>query len=209
MENELTQAEEESSVGRDLSDDALQQIADGYAARLKLPPKRPVRIVICPVGLVGSGKTTVAKVLTERLGLIRVSSDEIRLLLRERGNNFQRVQELGERVLKRFAEQGYSLIIDSDCVTRYSQVEGMVAKTGFKPIWIHIATPEKIILERLRNYRDHWLFSSPEEALENYYRRKPLHAKLDIPFLFVFDTSRDDFAAQLDQATALIENVSA
>ncbi|MDE1944098.1 MAG: hypothetical protein KGH97_01205 [Patescibacteria group bacterium] len=51
----------------------------------ELANRLPRQVFLAPVGRVGAGKTTVVKPLAERLGLVRISSDEIRKLLKERG----------------------------------------------------------------------------------------------------------------------------
>ena len=45
-------------------------------------------LILCPVGLVGAGKTTVLKPISKILNLVRVSSDEIRGILKQEGYNF-------------------------------------------------------------------------------------------------------------------------
>ncbi len=67
-----------------LPDDKMSAIRRLYTSFLKIPEKKPLKqILLCPVGLVGAGKTTVLKPMAEKLNLIRVSTDELREMLKK------------------------------------------------------------------------------------------------------------------------------
>ena len=86
-------------------------------------------------------------------------------------------------------------------IGKYTQKE-----LGIKIIWIHINPPEKFIINKLKNYKKHsLLFKDSEDAINNYLERKPLHKKLNFPFIYNFDPSRPDLKSQLKEATSIIE----
>ncbi|HEY4501428.1 MAG TPA: hypothetical protein VJI70_04195 [Candidatus Paceibacterota bacterium] len=73
-------------------------------------------------------------------------------------------------------------------------------------IWVHINTPEEFILKKLYKTNYTWgLFDNAEEAIQNYYDRKPLHRNINFPFSYTFDLSRSDFPAQIEESAEKIK----
>lgn len=204
----IRKANQESAQGTNLSDDAFEQIVKETEDSLAIPAqKRQPQILLCPVGLIGSGKTTVITPLSERLHLIRISGDEIRKRLASKGYNYLRVLEITSHLVKKYLGLGYSIAIDSDCAGAGRDMIQQTAKKypAINIIWIHIHAPELCILERLRVR--HPSSNDAERMIASYMRRKPLHERLDFPFLYIFDTSRDDLPQQINEAMGLIEAI--
>ena len=187
----------------------INKIAEAYRLQIKIPGKKPEKqFFLCPVGLIGSGKTTVLEILSEKLSLVRVSGDEIRKILKEKEYSLDLTWEIGQKVVVDLARQGYSIAHDTDCATLKTQeyLKELAGELGAKIIWIHIDTPEKVILERMKTPRKSWLFETVEAEMENYYARKPLHQNLAIPFTYTFDTSKDNFNEQIKEGLLAIES---
>ncbi len=198
----------ESIDGLTLDDAAFELITKLYIDQLIVPSERPKRqFFLCPVGLVGAGKSTVMKPLADRLHLVRISTDEIRKLLKEQGYNHVRTAEIAYGIIRDFAQKGYSIAIDADCAgSSVADTIKQAAKAiGAEVLWIHINPPEDFIINKLKNFNHTWLFKDAQDALASYYRRKPLHEKLDFPFIYTFDTSRTDIPQQLNDAVRAIE----
>lgn len=198
----------ESTDGLVVDDAAFARIKNLYIEQLDIPDQIPnLQFFLCPIGLVGAGKTTVTKPLAEHFHLVRVSTDEIRKLLKEQGYNHIKTAELAYSIIGDFAKKGYSIAVDADCAGNNvaSTVMQAAKAIGAKIAWIHINPPEDFILQKLRNFKHTWLFKDADEAIASYYRRKPLHENLDYPFLYTFDTSRPDISRQLDDAIGIIE----
>lgn len=161
-----------------------------------------------PVGLVGSGKTSVLKPLAERLHLLRVSGDGIRRTIQDNDGDLENTWGIGNLVVARFAERGYSIAHDTDGATPKTQesIARQAEKYGVSVIWIHVNPPEDFILEKLKNYPHTWLFSDADEAIANYHARKPLHTDLPMDFTYTFDPSRPDLAEQIKDAVLAIHN---
>lgn len=188
------------------TDSVIRDIASQYEKYLTIPDYKPRnQFILCPVGLVGAGKTTVVKPLSEKLSLIRISGDEIRKLLKERGYGYERVQDISTIVMKKYLERGHSTCNDNDCVTQKTQdiLNAHKKNYGLRLVWIHINPPEKFILDKLRNLKPNWL-GSAERMVENYYQRKSLHENLNFPFIYTFDTSRENLAQQIDETVVII-----
>ena len=91
------------------SEDFIRQIAELYGSEISIPDEKPRnQFILCPVGLVGAGKTTVVKPLSVKLSLVRISGDEIRKLLKEHGHNYDQVQDVATVVARRYLDLGYT-----------------------------------------------------------------------------------------------------
>lgn len=187
--------------------DEVVRIAGIYEKLLDIPSEKPIpQFYVVPVGLVGAGKTTVLSPLCKRLHLLRVSGDEIRKVIKDNNSNPDNTWAVGDFIVKKYAAQGYSIAHDTDGATIKTQESIAKQATEFdiKVVWIHINPPEDFILNKLKNYKHTWLFKDADEAIENYYRRKPLHEKLQLDFAYVFDTSKSNIESQIDAAIPLI-----
>lgn len=202
MKKELLKAAtKESELGKNLSDSALITIAEEYKKTVAIPRfKNTPQIIVCPVGLVGAGKSTTLRPLCKKLGLVRLSSDEVRRLLKKRGYNYLRTIDVVKKVMQDYLKQEYSLAMDGDAIS--PDIRAYVNRFANKTthiIYIHIKPPEKFILNKLKNFKHTWLFKDADDALRNYRRRKPLHKQYlpTIDFYHKFDPSRDDLDRQI------------
>ncbi len=191
----------------ELENEALAEFEESLVV-----PEQPTRrtFVLCPVGLIGSGKSTVIKPLTQMLSLVRISGDEFRELLKKRGLGYESIPRLLPALTKKYVSNGYSVAIDSDCASprNTKAIVEMEHEYGALAIWIHINPPEAFILDKLRHRRP-GLFKDAAEAIANYERRKPLHEHLAMPFMYEIDTSKPDAAARINKmATGIAERVS-
>lgn len=206
MTDEDRLARQESGEGNDLPDAAIVEIFDAYERLIPLPSTHgPRPWILCVVGLVGAGKTTVVKPTSERLGLARVSTDELRILLRDRGYNFLRTRELAKMLIEKYLRKGFGVSIDADNVDpEHQAILQKAADAAQIPIVrIHINPPEAFILDKLQHriqYVPSGILENADAATANYLRRKPLHEKYLslIAFDWTFDTSKTDLAKQID-----------
>ncbi len=211
MNDDIARAEEETAEGKNPTPEELAGLLADFEQGLALPAaQRTPQLLVCPVGLVGAGKSTVIKPLGAKLSLLRISSDEFRHLLKDRGFGYRVVNRAMLALLKKYLALGYSIALDADCAGSAKEFIDQVPQTypDLRVVWLHIDPPESFILDKLRNYKHTWLFTDADEAVANYFRRKPLHAQLDMPFLYTFDTSRPDLDRQIDEAVGLIGKVS-
>lgn len=205
MKKELIKlANQEDTQGKNLSNSKLKEIAKKYEEQIKTPKSKiKKQLILCPVGLVGAGKTTVVKPISKKLDLVRISSDEIRKILKQGGFNYIRTIEIAKIVTLKFLNQGHSIAIDGDCVS--PEIQEYFNELGYKRkiiiIWIHIKPTEKFIINKLKNYKHTWLFKSVVDAIDNYKRRKSLHKKYlsAISFYYKFDTSKDNLDQQINR----------
>ena len=190
-------------------DEIIGEIIEAYKPLIHVPKSRPEKqFFLCPVGLVGSGKTTVLKPLSEKLFLVRISGDEIREILKEHGYDYELTWEIGQKLVREFVKQGYSIAHDTDCATLRTQeyLIKLAQEVGAKIIWIHVNPPEEFIIDKLKNFKHTWLFRDASEAIENYMARKPLHENLSMQFTYTFDTSKANLAEQVENGLVAIKN---
>src|SRR5690348_2793419 len=73
-------------------------------------------LVIGMIGLVGSGKSTVANYLAPRIGATVVSADKIRVELRQEGEKYEKTRAIAEDLATEIIKSGGNVIIDSDFI---------------------------------------------------------------------------------------------
>ncbi|MDA1038555.1 MAG: AAA family ATPase [bacterium] len=197
---------EESKEGEELSDADFEKVLKEYEGQLEFPDNKPERVFfVAIVGLIGTGKTTIMKEISRRLGLLRICTDDIRWMLFDKGYNFERTRELAGKVAFKYADAGYSIGFDSDAAGAFvlKNIDNILLRVPGPIVWLHVTASEKLILERLHESNPDRRYKG-EIAVAHYQRRKALHENLTMPFLYTFDTSRDDVGSQLDEAERLI-----
>lgn len=190
---------------KEVTTEVYEQIKSEYLRQVLIPNLKPsTQYLLCPIGLVGAGKTTVVKPLAEKLSLVRISGDDIRKLFKESGYGYEKVNELAFELINEFISQGYSICIDSDCAGKIERIQKAASKNDLEIVWIHINPPEEFIINKLSNLTPNWL-GTAEEMVENYYERKPLHKDIDLDFTVVFDTSQPDIQNQIENSVSVIK----
>lgn len=185
-----------------------EEIAALYDKKLVLPSIKPSpQFYLVPVGLVGAGKTTVLKPLSSHLNLLRISGDEIRKIIKEIDGPLDKAWEVGRFLVEKYTKQGYSIAHDTDGATPRTQaaIKESSARYKIKVIWIYINPPEQFILNKLRSTKPDFLYESVDEAVADYFRRKPMHEDLNIDFTYEFDTSKPNLEVQIGEAIRAIQ----
>lgn len=195
-------------TGVDISAEALEEVKSEYKKSLVIPDtKLKPQFLLCPVGIVGAGKSTVVLPLADTLSMVRISGDEIRKVLQEKGFNWKKIRTIASELIEEYVVLGYRVAIDSDCAgpeTR-KKIQEIVDTYAIPAVWIHIHPPEEFIINKLRKYNHTWLYEDADQAIENYYARKSLHEHLDIPFSYTFDTSKNNLTTQISECVEIIE----
>ena len=164
--------------------------------------------MLMPVGSIGAGKTTVLKPLTVRLGLVRISTDEVRQMLTEKGYSYEGCRDITHEISKKYLALGYSLAIDANTGSKFGLEYNKKTAEAFpnvRQIFIYVNPPEEFIISKLKNYKHTWLFRNGEDAIEQFYAYKKYFSRPDLPFVYEFDTSRDDLAKQIEEASRAIK----
>jgi len=188
---------------------SLREIENDFRKSLYIPVgKPPQQIFFCPVGLVGAGKTTVTKPISDALGLVRISSDELRKRLKENGHTYESVKEIGKRVATDFINEGYSIAFDMDCGNTEvkSLIDAIIKEKGITALWVHVDSPEEYIFEKFRDHSPSWLADNPRSMIDNYktQKKKREEEETAFDFFFTFDTSKSDIDRQIETFLCLV-----
>ncbi len=196
----------------DLTDEVFREIKGFYKSRLQIPEVKPKKqFLLCPVGVVASGKTTVIKPLAEKLNAVRVSTDEIRQILKERHYNYNRARDMAYEIVKELLDQGYSVGMDANCGSRDRQekIKEIEKRPEIKVIWIRINPPEEFIIQKLKKFKHNWLFKDSDEAIYSFRKSKEKYgdfSNLSLPYVYEFDTSKENLNEQISEAVEIIKN---
>jgi len=76
--------------------------------------RKPIAIAL--IGLVGSGKSSVAKTLSGLIGATVISGDQIRIELRKQGARFEKARLIAENAMREVVRRGGNAILDSDFI---------------------------------------------------------------------------------------------
>lgn len=162
-----------------------------------------------PVGLIGSGKTTVVKLLAEHFGLVRVSTDEIREGLARRGYSFEGAREISHELGVKYLKLGYSIAVDANVGSKNGLAYNEKTRETFpqvRQICIYTNPPEDFIINHLKIRHKPLIFKDAEHAIERFHFHKKQFTLPDFPFVCTFDPSRNDFPEQIKQCIKAIEN---
>lgn len=177
-----------------------EEVLERYLNTIAVSPRARRPFVVGMVGLVGSGKSTVAKALAEELGVIVTSNDAIRRFMNTLGfegdsPNQPLLQFVAEGTTKYLASHKVSHIIDNDLLKFVQVARENIESQGMDFYLVEVTCPEALILERLaqRSQRlTEGIADNDSRVGEaEYRRRKQIHAETPHPrFDFTFDTSK-------------------
>ena len=209
----LEKIEQEAYVwgesGRNAPKEILEKVFQEYEKTLVIPIDKPLpQWILMPVGLMSSGKTTTVTLLADHFKLIRISTDEVRKRLKERGYSYEGCREIVYDMGQKYLKLGYSIAIDANTGSEEGVKYAQKTKEIFPSIpqiFIHVNPPVEFIVEKLQNYKT-WLFKSKEHAIERFYFHKNNLKLPDVPFVYTFDPSKGNFQEQIEEGIAAIEN---
>lgn len=110
--------------------------------------KKPV--IVGLIGLIGSGKTTIAKELTILIGATVVSGDGIRVCLRKEKEKYDNARLIVENVAIEVINKGGNVIVDSDFIDQKKRVslKEKAKKFGAKVVFIRTYADLDVMIGR-------------------------------------------------------------
>lgn len=202
----------------------LQQISGDFLTRIEpnLPVEKTERsFVVAMIGLIGSGRTTVAKMLAVKIrGVVLIQSNSARYLLKEAGMSWgENVRWVLKVVAKDLLARGYSVVFDVNAADEKDRknIEEIASASGAKVLYVRINLNPEIAKSREKAKYDNprWVSSfdnfqvnSTEKMLENIDQRAELHTELkpsNIPDL-VGEIDNNGSLADLEQQVQKIAN---
>ncbi len=176
----------------DMEQEQLSQFVQDFLSRLSLPETKADRpFIVAMIALVGSGRTTVAKLLAKKLpGAILVQANSARFLLKESemewGDN---VKQILKGVAEDLLSKGYGVIFDGNASDEAERknIQEIADKTGATVYYIRINIDPAVAKQREADkYNDPlWVSSyddfrvnTTDKMLKNIDERIELHQKL-------------------------------
>lgn len=115
----------------------------------KRKSKKPTIVAI--IGLVGSGKSTVAQELAKHIGATIIKGDDIRIELRKQNECYERVRAIGENAALEVLKRGGNVILDSDFVDAKNRASARekAQKAGVRLVFVRTHCDIDVIVGRV------------------------------------------------------------
>jgi predicted kinase len=208
--NAMEEAQKELEKGNVLIEPAFSDIKMEFQNSLKLCDidTQTKQFLLCSVGLIGAGKTTTMKHISEYVPFVRVRTDDIRTLLKSKGYNCIETRNIAIAIIKDLLTLGYNAGLDADCVGRKNREAIEQLPIHFPDvlfIWIHIFADDTIIKARLSADNPLRDYKGPD-VIRLYEARKVLHENITIDFDATIDTSAENTDEQFETLVKTIKN---
>ena len=90
---------------------------DTFMAKLDIKKRKAEKpVIVALIGLVGSGKSSVAKELAGQIGATVIEGDDIRIELRKQNERYERTRAIAENAAIEVVKQGGNVVLDSDFI---------------------------------------------------------------------------------------------
>mgnify|MGYP001615256538 FL=1 len=205
-----------------LSKTALE-VQESFINSLKIDKRKTIQpLVVALVGLVGSGKSSVAQKLAPLIGATVIGGDRIRVELRKRGEPYKhQVRAITEASARFVIKNGGSVIIDSDHAdsNKRENIQEKVDEVGARLVFIRVHSDIDLAIGRIihnnKKLGEFFEGASSKESsdykpavikIKEMWRRTPFHyewnaekggawilKKLPIEFITDIDTSTTEW----------------
>ncbi len=197
----------------------VNEVSKEFISLLKAPKRKSKNpVVVAMVGLIGSGKSSVAKALAPLIGATLIGGDSIRITLRQRSQDYNPVRNITKKATIAALKLGSNVVLDSDFVVQKKRKD--LEKT-FKSNIFYLRTfaERDTMIGRLikAKYTPRDLFKNSTIAIREMWRRTPHHynwskadggkfilKKLKIPFLAEIDTTTPKWSEKVKEIAAKI-----
>lgn len=193
----------------------LDNITKDFLSRLELPGEKVNSpFIIATIGLVGSGRTTVARRIVQRIsGTVLLQANSVRYLLREAGLSWgENVRQILKLAAEKILSDGYGVVFDGNASDNDDQknIQEIAQKTGARIYYIRIKIDKEIAEEREKKKYDNNLWISnfddfrvntTEKMIANIKERSTLHEDIkseEIPGL-IGEINNNGSSDELDQ----------
>ncbi len=155
------------------------------------PHRMPTAAVISFLGLVGSGKSSVARELAPLIGAIIIQSDAIRVVLRKAGEPYKWVRPIAQMLAGVVLSNGGSVIFDADVSddAKLKEAREAAKADGVRFHLIHVHADPTVMIYRMLNSPQEEFFMGAKKSLQQgnetehgmvmkfheFWRRTPHH----------------------------------
>ena len=116
-----------------------QAAQDVFMAKLDIKKRKTDKpVVVAVIGLVGSGKSSVAQELAKHIGATVIGGDDIRIELRKQSERYEKSRAIAENVATEVVKQGGNVILDSDFVDekKRASLREKARKAGMRLVFV-------------------------------------------------------------------------
>lgn len=125
-----------------------------FMAKLNISRRKTKEpIIVAFIGLIGSGKSSVAGELANQIGATVIEGDDIRIELRKQEERYERTRAIAEDVAFEVIERGSNAILDSDFVDekKRASLREKARKAGVHVIFIRTHCDLDVVIGRVLN----------------------------------------------------------
>ena len=171
----------------------FKQIYKEHKKQLKNLSKVNGRLIICFVGIPGSGKTYLAKKLEKRYKGVRIKNDELRKII---SNKFEKNEKKREKILEEYILDllenppfaNRLVILDSGLERKYKKIYDISKSKKWDMFIIKMVAPKTTIIERIRIKDEKRLKEHPEDIKRWFREYKDFNKKVKVNFVFRKDS---------------------
>src|SRR3989338_4896238 len=132
---------------------------DAFMAKLDIKKRKTEKpVIVAVIGLVGSGKSSVAQELAKHIGATVIESDEIRVELRKLGEGYEMPHVIAENIAIEVVKQEGNVILDSDFVDekKRASIREKARKVGVRLVFVRTRCDLDVMVGRVlaANYRN-------------------------------------------------------
>lgn len=125
---------------------------DAFMAKLDIKKRETGKpIIVALIGLVGSGKSSVAQELAKHIGATVIEGDDIRIELRKQSERYERARAIAENAAVEVVNQGGNAILDSDFVDekKRASIREKARKAGIHLIFVRTHCDLDVVVGRI------------------------------------------------------------
>lgn len=129
-----------------------QKAQEAYLSKLAIGSRKTRKpVIIAFVGLVGSGKSSVAQELAKYIGGTIIEGDGIRIVLRKEGEAYKYVRQIAENIALEVIKRGGNVILDSDIVDdkKRASMRQKINKGGAQLLFVRTYADPDVMFGRM------------------------------------------------------------
>jgi predicted kinase len=206
-------------------------VQQNYMSKLQIKKRTTKRpIIVAMVGLVGSGKSTVANDIAMLIDATVINGDEIRLGLRKQAKSYEKVRLIAENMAIEIIKNGGNAVLDSDFIDakKRASIREKAKQAGAEVVFVRTYADPDIVLGRIATAETDEFFAGAKTEWEGdkqsksavvkireLWRRTPLHYRWEatgggkwilkkLPFLSADIDTGKDYKKLLREALKLL-----
>jgi len=181
----------------------FKKLLEEAKKQIKYKSKTNIKLIICFVGIPGSGKTYLARKIEKRYKGIRINNDALRKIIDKKITKIEKEREtiLKQFLLKLLENYPFNnelLILDSGIERKYNEVYRISKAKKWKIFIIKMMVPKRLIIKRIK-IKDMKRFKQhPEDIGRWFYEYKSFNKRIKADFVFKKNSDLKNLFSKLD-----------